>query len=106
MYFAVQSMAGELSTGALLFSQISATKSAVSMLVVSNKAAYFKKATGQIEFRCNDGQTVAEAISKAIETGESQIIVLKSVGKNRFGETVSEMEFEWSVKPKSSLNLP
>jgi hypothetical protein len=100
MYFAVQSMAAELSTGALVMSQIRESKHNVSMLVTSNKAAYFKKATGRITFTCLDGNLVSETLFNAINSGEGQSVWLKSTGANELGETVSEMAFEWSLKVK------
>ena len=100
MYFAVQAMAAELSTGALVLSQIKETKQSISMLVASNKASYSKKATGKINFTCKDGNLVSEAIFNAINSGEGQSVTLKSIGVNELGETVSEMEFEWTIKAK------
>jgi hypothetical protein len=100
MYFAVQSMAAEMSTGALVMSQIRESNKSISMLVTSNKAVYYKKAVGRIIFTCKDGNLVSEAIFNAINSGEGQTIRLKSVGTNQQGETVSEMEFEWSIKVK------
>ena len=40
-------------------------------------------------------------IEKAIETGEGQIVKLKSFGVDEVGEQVSVYEFEWSIKLKS-----
>lgn len=100
MYFAVQAMAAELSTGALVLSQIKETGKNISMLVGSSKAIYSKKATGKITFTCADGNLVSETIFNAINSGEGQSVILKSIGKNEQGEIVSEMEFEWQIKPK------
>jgi hypothetical protein len=43
MYFAVQAMAAELSTGALVMSQIKESGERISMLVARNKASFIKK---------------------------------------------------------------
>jgi hypothetical protein len=101
MYFAVQAMASELSTGALVMNSIRAKGKPVSMLVANNKATFTKKATGRIYFECLDGQAIAEAIDKTIATGEGQTQWMKSVGKNEDGIIVSEFHFEWTVKLKS-----
>ncbi len=79
MYFAVQAMAAELTTGALMMMKI--------------------KQSG-ITFTCNDGHLIDDAIQKAIATGEGQTIWMKSIGVNTNGEQVSEMEFEWTIKVK------
>lgn len=101
MYFAVQAMAAELSTGALVMNKIQESKKKVSMLVAQNKASFTKKATGKIKFTCYDGNKVNEALEKTIETGEGQTFWMKSVGINEDGVEVSVFEFEWTVKLKS-----
>jgi hypothetical protein len=101
MYFAVQAMAAELTTGALVMLQIRDSKEKISMLVANIKGNYTKKATGRITFFCNDGHVVEEAIQRTISSGEGQTIWLKSIGIDEKGDQVSEMDFEWSIKLKS-----
>jgi environmental stress-induced protein Ves len=100
MYFAVQAMAAELTTGALVMFQIKKRGQKISMLVANNKGNFSKKATGRITFVCNDGNLIEQAIQKTIETGEGQTFWMKSIGTNEKGEQVSEMDFEWSVRLK------
>jgi len=100
MYFAVQAMAAELSTGALVIGHIQESGRKISMLVAQNKAAFTKKATGKISFACNDGKLISEAIEKTIATGEGQTCWMKSVGTNEEGIEVSVFDFEWTVKLK------
>ncbi len=50
MYFAVQAMAAEMSTGALVMLHIKEKYEKISMLVAQNKAVFTKKATGKIIF--------------------------------------------------------
>lgn len=104
MYFAVQAMAAELSTGALVMFQIQKTDKKISMLVANNKSNFSKKATGKITFVCNDGALAEQAIQNAIATGEGQTFWMKSIGTNEKGDQVSEMDFEWSVRTKSNLS--
>jgi len=101
MYFAVQAMAAELTTGALMMMKIKQSGKNISMLVANNKSNFSKKATGLITFTCNDGHLIDDAIQKAIATGEGQTIWMKSIGVNTKGEQVSEMEFEWTIKVKN-----
>ena len=101
MYFAVQAMAAELSTGALVMRSTQESGEKISMLVANNKGNFTKKATGRITFTCNDGQKVNEAIQQTIATSEGQTVWLKSIGTNEKGEQVSEMDFEWTVKIKN-----
>lgn len=102
MYFAVQAMAAELSTGALVMNKIKKSNAKISMLVAQNKASFSKKATGKIKFSCYDGNKVNEALKNTIETGEGQTFWMKSVGLNEEGIEVSIFEFEWTIKMKSS----
>jgi hypothetical protein len=100
MYFAVQAMAAELTTGAMVMLHIQKSNRKISMLVANNKGNFTKKATGRITFTCNDGHLIEEAVKKTIETGEGQTFWMKSIGINEKGEQVSEMDFEWSIRVK------
>lgn len=100
MYFAVQAMAAELSTGVLVMKKIGDSGKKISMLVANNTSSFTKKATGRINFKCSDGLLVELTIQKAIDTGEGQTLWMKSVGTNEKGEQVSEMNFEWTIKVK------
>jgi hypothetical protein len=102
MYFAVQAMAAELSTGALVMYQIKKSNKKISMLVANNKANFTKKATGRITFTCLDGDKIETAILNTIATGEGQTFWMKSIGVDETGTQVSEMDFEWSIKIKSN----
>lgn len=103
MFWAVQGMAAELSTGALMIGKIQESGKKVSMLVTSNNATFTKKATGRIKFTCNDGHLIDEALQKAIETGNGQTLWMKSVGVNEDDIVVSTFNFEWSVKVKKEV---
>ena len=100
MYFAVQAMAAELSTGALVMYHIQNSGKKISMLVANNKGNFSKKAKGRITFTCTDGNLIASAIERTVETGEGQTFWMKSIGRDEKGDQVSEMDFEWSVRIK------
>ena len=100
MFWAAQGMAAELSTGILVMQAIDKSERKVSMLVTNMNATFTKKATGKIQFKCNDGLAIKEAIQKSVETGEGQIVLVTSEGINEEGISVSKFEFEWSLKVK------
>ncbi len=100
MFWAVQGMAAELTTGAMMIDQINATGKKISMLVANNKANFSKKATGKITFTCEDGHLIKEALEKTIATGEGQTVWMKSLGVNTDGVVVSTFDFEWTVRLK------
>ena len=101
MFWAVQGMAAELTTGALVLAKIRESGKPISMLVANNNATFTKKATGKITFSCTDGHKIDGAIAKAIETGEGQTLWMQSKGVNQDGVEVSVFNFEWSIKVKS-----
>ncbi|MDY8137418.1 DUF4442 domain-containing protein [Aquimarina sp. 2201CG5-10] len=101
MFWAVQGMAAELTTGALVTGYIRNSGKKISMLVANNNATFTKKATGRITFVCNDGGLIEDAIQKAIDTGEGQTVWMKSIGTNKEGVEVSTFNFEWTLKVKS-----
>lgn len=101
MFWAVQGMAAELTTGILLMNEISRSKKRFSMLVLNNKANFSKKATGLINFSCNQGLEIKKSIDKAIETNESQTIWLNSQGIDSKKDIVSSFSFEWTIKLKN-----
>ena len=100
IFWAVQGMAAELSTGAMVMAKIKESNKNISMLVANNRATFIKKARGRILFTCTDGALINEAIDKTISTGEGQTIWMKSEGKDTTGDVVSTFEFEWTLKVK------
>mgnify|MGYP000391804176 FL=1 len=100
MFWAVQGMAAELSTGALIMMKIQALNKNVSMLVIRNNASFNKKAKGLITFSCDQGNLVDEALEKALATGDGQTLVLTAKGIDLSGDEVSSFDFEWSLKVK------
>ena len=101
MFWAVQGMAAEFTTGILVMQSIDKSEKKISMLVTNMDATFTKKAIGKIHFECNQGAEIDKTIKKAIETGEGQTIVLTSEGINEEGISVSKFQFEWSLKVKS-----
>ena len=101
-YFACLAMAAELSTGLLAMMNTYKRSPAVSMLVVSMEANYFKKATGSTAFICEDGKLITDAVKEAIQTGEGKIVKVKSTGRNSDGELVAELYITWSFKSKKN----
>lgn len=101
MFWAVQGMAAELTTGALVMTKIKASGKKISMLVANNNATFTKKATGRITFTCKEGHKIDDAIAKTIKTGEGQTVWLSAKGVDSDGVEVSSFNFEWTLKVKS-----
>ena len=105
MYFAVLSMAAELSSGILCLANIYKSDPAISMLVVKMESHFYKKAVGVITFTCSDGDAIIDIVKTAKETGEGVTLVSKSTGVNQNGEVVAEFFITWSIKAKASKSL-
>lgn len=101
MYFAVQSMAAELSSGILALSVVKSSEIPVSMLVLNMKASFLKKARTPVEFTCENGKEISDTIARCISTKEGHTIDVVSVGIDTYGEKVAEFTFTWTFKPKN-----
>lgn len=100
MYFAIQAMAAEISTGLLILNKIKQSGKSVSMLVIDMEARFTKKATGWNYFECADGKIISSAIKNTLETKEAHVFWVKSIACNDCGEIVSEFNFKWSIKER------
>ncbi|MBB4119147.1 putative RNA-binding protein associated with RNAse of E/G family [Mesonia hippocampi] len=100
MYFAVQAMAAELSTGVLVMQEITKKSEKISMLVKENKAEFTKKAKGVITFSCTDVDALREAVNKAVITKQGQTCWLNAVGIDEGGDQVANFSFKWTLKSK------
>ena len=101
MYFAVQAMAAEISTGLMVFRKIDQSGKSISMLVTNQEAVFTKKATGWNYFKCKDGKLISEAIDKAVQTKEGQTVWVTSKAHDSKGDMVSEFRFQWSIRERS-----
>ncbi|MFT6783518.1 MAG: hypothetical protein ACJA1A_003458 [Saprospiraceae bacterium] len=101
-YFAVQSMAAELSTATPCLLAITGTNPSIAFIIVDLKATFSKKATDTVYFTCEDVKDAFNAVALAQTTGEPQTVTLKTIGKMKNGTVVSEFEFTWSFKSRKS----
>ena len=97
MYWAVQGMAAELTTGMLLTKCIEESKTNISMLLVGSKSNFHKKAVGKIKFICDEGENAKELINLT-NKNKTHKDWLKAKGIDELGDIVSEFYFEWSCK--------
>jgi hypothetical protein len=101
MFWAVQAMAAELTTGMLLTKSIKDSNSDISMLLVSNKSSFYKKAVGKITFVCDEGEIAKQLINLTIQNTTSKSW-FKAKGYDEAGDQVSEFDFEWSCKKRKN----
>ena len=101
MFWAVQGMAAELTTGMLLTKYIQDSNANISMLLVGNKSNFYKKAVGKITFTCEEGENAKKLINSTIQNTTSKAW-FKAKGYDETGDLVSEFDFEWSCKKRSN----
>ena len=99
MFWAVQGMADELSTGVLLMRKLSQQNIKASTLVIETKATFSKKAVGTAVFDCLQGPEISETISSLSQ--KPQQIWLHAKGIDQAGEEVCSFSFLWSLKCKN-----
>ena len=100
MFWAVQGMAAELATGAIILSEVRSSTVPISMLVTRNEAEFLKKAKGKITFTCTDVALVKNQFAKHLQSETGTRFWMQSEGVYEQGEVVSRFRFEWSVKAK------
>lgn len=101
IYFAAQSMAAELSTGAVAMLAVEAAPVPMAMLITGLEAEFSKKAASETTFTCEDGKEIFAAVREAVATGESVTVDAKTVGRMPDGTEVSRFVFTWSFKARS-----
>ncbi len=97
-YFAAQSMAAEMSTGAPALVLVRGRDAKMSMLVTGVDARFMKKIAGASQFTFRDIGEMADTIERAAQTGEPAVFVARSVGRNEAGDVAAEFDVTWSFK--------
>jgi len=97
-YFAAQSMAAEMSTGAPAMMLAEGAPASVSMLVREVRGVFTRRIQGDAEFTFEDLAGMLAAIDRAAASGESESFVARSLGRTRDGAAASEFEITWSFK--------
>jgi hypothetical protein len=100
-YFAAQAMAAEMSTGAPALVLLREAPGSIATLVVGLRAVYSKKLAGPGVFTFEDVRGLRAAIARAATTDEPQAFTARSVGRDRGGEVVAELEVGWSFKRRT-----
>ncbi len=110
MYFAVLSMAAELSTAAPVLLAIkgredglgnTALDKSVAIIIVEMKAEFEKKAQSKIEFSCMDYENIVKAVLPLKQAGDAVKVSAKTEGRDVEGNKVATFYFTWSFKVRS-----
>lgn len=96
-YFAAQTMAAELSTGALVMAALEEQPLKTGMLVTRVDAHFSKRAIDRISFTCFAGEKISDAIAEAKRSSAPVVFDLESVGCMPDGTEVSRFSITWSI---------
>lgn len=102
IYFAAQSMAAELSTGAIAKLAVELAPGRVAMLITGLESSFTKKANARVTFTCEEGAKIFAAVRETVETGESATASVCSIGRMADGTEVSRFVFTWSFKKRAN----
>jgi hypothetical protein len=97
-YFAAQSMAAEMSTGAPAMMLAEGASASVSMLVREVRGVFTRRIQGDALFTFEDLEGMRAAVERAVASGESESYIARAEGRTRDGEAASEFEITWSFK--------
>ena len=97
-YFAAQAMAAEMSTGAPAGVLVGGAAAVVAMLVREVRGVFTKRAVGTTFFKFDGVAEMSAVIEKAAASGESEVYVARSAGRQADGSLVSEFDITWSFK--------
>lgn len=100
-YFAAQSMAAEMSTGAIAMLAVELAPAPVAMLITGLTATFEKKATALATFTCDQGDSLFATVAETVRTGEPATATVETVGRMADGTVVARFTFTWSFKRRS-----
>ena len=98
IYFAVLSMAAELSTAAPALLALEAIDADFALIIVDLKAEFVKKSQSRIAFTCSDYEKIHQALMQLKHSGDTGTVLTKTVGRNVMHEEVATFYFTWSFK--------
>ncbi len=101
MYFAVQSMAAELSTAAPAMMALKGFDADIALIIVELKAEFVKKAQSKITFSCLDYDKYYKAVALLKQPDDTVTVTVKTVGRDVNDNEVATFYFTWSFKIRS-----
>jgi hypothetical protein len=97
-YFAAQSMAAEMSTGAPAMVLVGGAPASVAMLVREVRGVFTRKIAGPAVFTFDDVASLRATIERAAASGEALTFLARSVGTTADGTVAAEFEITWPFK--------
>jgi len=101
MYFAVLSMAAELSTAAPVMLALEGHDVDVALIIVDLKVEFIKKAQSRTTFTCIEYENICKVIAQLKQAGDTAAVTIKTTGRDVDGNEVATFYFTWSFKRRS-----
>lgn len=101
IYFAVQSMAAELSTAAPVIMVLKRVNKDVAFIIVELHVDFVKKAQSKVVFTCKDYEKINEAVLQLKQPGDTVTVTARSIGRDTNHDEVATFYFTWSFKLRS-----
>jgi len=101
MYFAVLSMAAELSTAAPVMLALKDFDIDVALIIVDMKVDFVKKAQSTTSFTCTEYSSIYRTIALLEQAEDTAAITIKTTGRDADANEVATFYFTWSFKRRS-----
>jgi acyl-coenzyme A thioesterase PaaI-like protein len=101
MYFAVQSMAAELSTAAPVMLALKGFDENVALIIVELKVDFVKKAQSKTTFTCMEYNKIYNTIAQLKQVEDTATVTVKTTGRDVEGNEVATFYFTWSFRRRS-----
>jgi hypothetical protein len=97
-YFAAQTMAAELATGAPALVLVRALAPSVALILREVRGGFSKRILGPSLYTFDDVAGLRDVIERALASGQSEVYTGRVRATNAAGELTSEFEITWSFK--------
>ncbi len=101
MYFAVQSMAAELSTAAPILMALKGSDADIALIIVDLKAEFVKKAQSKVTFSCVEVDKITNAVAQLKCAGDIATVTARTTGRDVDDNEVASFYFTWSFRRRS-----
>lgn len=101
IYFAVLSMAAELSTAGPAMLAMKHSDASIAMIIVEVRAEFVKKAQTTITFSCTDYPLFHDAIRTLEKADDTATVTARTVATDEHDETIATFDFTWSFRRRA-----